>query len=174
MGMTQYISASEAVALAGVSQKTLERFTEAGYLRVERESDGLLLYSSEELKQIFGTNHVPCKPFPVQERPRKKADSPAEQKVTKEPEPVHVKAMPTKSSSESFYSTPTPPQPTRRSSPKKASRKLTPSSIDFQEPRKVQEPPKEREPSKGQKEQRPKRSRASFTYRSHRRESTPR
>ncbi len=53
MGFAHYISETEATSIAGVSAKTLERFAEAGYLSIETESDGLKLYSAEELKSVF-------------------------------------------------------------------------------------------------------------------------
>jgi hypothetical protein len=54
MGYQDFISESEAVGLAGVSPKTLQRFTDAGYLHVEIEPDGLRLYSRSEINDIFG------------------------------------------------------------------------------------------------------------------------
>ncbi|MCB0320663.1 MAG: hypothetical protein KDD60_07020 [Bdellovibrionales bacterium] len=53
MGVEHFISETEAIALSGVSEKTLQRFTEAGYLSIERESDGLRLYSENELRKVF-------------------------------------------------------------------------------------------------------------------------
>lgn len=54
MGLLNYISDSEAASRTGVSVATLERFVEAGYLRVESDSDGLRLFSQRELDQVFG------------------------------------------------------------------------------------------------------------------------
>ena len=54
MGYQDFISETEAVGLAGVSAKTLQRFTDAGYLHVEIEPDGLRLYSRSEINEIFG------------------------------------------------------------------------------------------------------------------------
>lgn len=54
MGYQDFISETEAVGMAGVSGKTLQRFTDAGYLHVEIEPDGLRLYSRSEINEIFG------------------------------------------------------------------------------------------------------------------------
>jgi DNA-binding transcriptional MerR regulator len=54
MGMKEYISETEASHLSGVSVKTLDRFAETGYLSIERDADGIRLFSIEELKQVFG------------------------------------------------------------------------------------------------------------------------
>lgn len=54
MGYQDFISETEATSLAGVSAKTLQRFTDAGYLHVEIEPDGLRLYSRSEINEIFG------------------------------------------------------------------------------------------------------------------------
>jgi len=54
MGLKEYISEDEAARIAGISTTTLERFVEAGYLVVERDSDGLRLYAKEELEKLFG------------------------------------------------------------------------------------------------------------------------
>jgi hypothetical protein len=54
MGYQDFISEAEAIGLAGVSAKTLQRFTDAGYLHLEIEPDGLRLYSRSEIHEIFG------------------------------------------------------------------------------------------------------------------------
>jgi hypothetical protein len=48
---------SEAVAVkeAGVSARTLQRFSEAGYLTVQVKGDGARLYSRPQLLEIFGS-----------------------------------------------------------------------------------------------------------------------
>lgn len=56
MGLHDFISETEAAHQAGVSIKTLRRFSEAGYLQVEIEPDGLRLYSQHELDEIFGAH----------------------------------------------------------------------------------------------------------------------
>lgn len=56
MGLHDYISETEAAHQAGVSIKTLRRFSDAGYLQVEIEPDGLRLYSKGELDEIFGAH----------------------------------------------------------------------------------------------------------------------
>jgi hypothetical protein len=56
MGHQDFISEIEAAYQAGVSIKTLQRFSEAGYLQVEVEPDGLRLYSQKELNDIFGVH----------------------------------------------------------------------------------------------------------------------
>lgn len=58
MGFTNFISEAEAMHVCGVSAKTLSRFAEAGYLSIEKESDGLTLYSSDELEKVFGKSVV--------------------------------------------------------------------------------------------------------------------
>ncbi len=54
MGYQDFISETEATGIAGVSAKTLQRFSDAGYLHVEIEPDGLRLYSRSEINEIFG------------------------------------------------------------------------------------------------------------------------
>ncbi len=54
MGFENYISESEAANFAGVSVATLNRFAEAGYLEIETETDGLRLFSTRELGEVFG------------------------------------------------------------------------------------------------------------------------
>ncbi len=54
MGFEDYVSENEAVAIAGVSPITLNRFAEAGYLRIESDNDGLRLFSKRELLEVFG------------------------------------------------------------------------------------------------------------------------
>lgn len=56
MGLHDFISETEAAHQAGVSVKTLRRFSDAGYLQVEIEPDGLRLYSQHELNEIFGAH----------------------------------------------------------------------------------------------------------------------
>jgi hypothetical protein len=56
MGYQDFVSETEAVSIAGVSSKTLKRFTDAGYLHVEIEPDGLRLYSRGEIHEIFGAH----------------------------------------------------------------------------------------------------------------------
>jgi len=51
---TDTITEPEACAIAGVSQRTLERFTEAGYLSVTSDGDGIRWYRSAQLREIFG------------------------------------------------------------------------------------------------------------------------
>lgn len=54
MGLAEYISEAEAMQVCGVTAKTLSRFAEAGYLSIEKESDGPRLYCSQELEKVFG------------------------------------------------------------------------------------------------------------------------
>jgi hypothetical protein len=54
MSGTQFCSEQEAVELAGVSTRTLMRFSEAGYLSVRTSSDGSKLFERVQLEQIFG------------------------------------------------------------------------------------------------------------------------
>ncbi len=53
------ISECEAVKQAGVSARTLQRFSEAGYLSIQLKSDGSRLYSVQQLHEIFGTFQEP-------------------------------------------------------------------------------------------------------------------
>ncbi len=48
------ISEDEAVQIAGVSARTLLRFSESGYLTVEIADDGVRYYSAAQLTEIFG------------------------------------------------------------------------------------------------------------------------
>lgn len=48
------INETDAVKLAGVSARTLLRFSESGYLTVEVAEDGSRLYSADQLSEIFG------------------------------------------------------------------------------------------------------------------------
>ncbi len=52
--MQDFISATEASSFTGVSPQTLHRFAEAGYLKIETDSDGLPLFSKNELIDVFG------------------------------------------------------------------------------------------------------------------------
>lgn len=54
MGLQDFISEQEATRLTGMSVSTLQRFAEAGYLQIETDTDGLRLFSQDELAQIFG------------------------------------------------------------------------------------------------------------------------
>ena len=54
MGLQDYISETEASNFAGVSAATLSRFVEAGYLKIESDTDGLRLFSKVELAELFG------------------------------------------------------------------------------------------------------------------------
>lgn len=59
MGFENYVSESEAASLTGIGVTTLRRFAEAGYFKVETESDGLRLYSTSELEKVFGLKSQP-------------------------------------------------------------------------------------------------------------------
>lgn len=54
MGFQDFVSETEASSFTGVSPVTLKRFADAGYLRVEVESDGLRMFSRSELETVFG------------------------------------------------------------------------------------------------------------------------
>lgn len=56
MVFQDFISEAEAALKAGVSARTLQRFSEAGYLRVQVEPGGLRLYSRDEIEEIFGVH----------------------------------------------------------------------------------------------------------------------
>ncbi|MEY4667476.1 MAG: hypothetical protein RL518_175 [Pseudomonadota bacterium] len=54
MSVEGMISEATAVKEAGVSARTLQRFSEAGYLTVQVKGDGDRLYSRTQLTEIFG------------------------------------------------------------------------------------------------------------------------
>ena len=54
MGYQDFITETEAAALAGVSTGTLMRFAEAGYIKMESDSDGLTLYCKSQISDVFG------------------------------------------------------------------------------------------------------------------------
>ncbi len=60
MGVEGTISECEAVKQAGVSARTLQRFSEAGYLSIQLKSDGSRLYSVQQLHEIFGSFQEPA------------------------------------------------------------------------------------------------------------------
>ena len=53
MGFQDYVSEVEAANICSVGSATLRRFAEAGYLNIERDSDGLQLFSRAELVKLF-------------------------------------------------------------------------------------------------------------------------
>lgn len=55
MNGLELISENQAAKEAGVSAKTLARFSEAGYLTVEVRGDGSRMYSRSQINDIFGT-----------------------------------------------------------------------------------------------------------------------
>jgi hypothetical protein len=55
MSVEGMISEATAVKEAGVSARTLQRFSEAGYLTVQVKGDGERLYSRLQLTEIFGS-----------------------------------------------------------------------------------------------------------------------
>ena len=52
--MKNLITESQATLLAGVSLKTLERFSETGYLTLETANDGNKFYLKNEIEKVFG------------------------------------------------------------------------------------------------------------------------
>ena len=54
MGFRELISETEAAAYAGVSQRTLRRFADSGYLCIEHDADGVVLFDREEVGVLFG------------------------------------------------------------------------------------------------------------------------
>lgn len=68
------ISEGEAVKQAGVSARTLQRFSEAGYLSIQLKSDGSRLYSVQQLHEIFGSFQEPS----TQQTPPLQAADPEE------------------------------------------------------------------------------------------------
>jgi len=67
MNGSQFCSEQEAVSLAGVSTRTLLRFSEAGYLSVRTSSDGSKLFERLQLEQIFGVAAGITTESPVEE-----------------------------------------------------------------------------------------------------------
>ena len=55
MAGSNLIPETDAVRQAGVSARTLHRFSEAGYLTVQVSADGHRLYSETQLQEIFGS-----------------------------------------------------------------------------------------------------------------------
>jgi DNA-binding transcriptional MerR regulator len=78
MAYESLIPESEASTLAAVSTRTLERFAEAGYLRVETGMNGIKLFSRSEVEHLFGVKNKriektvyhssPPAPAPVESR----------------------------------------------------------------------------------------------------------
>ncbi len=56
-------SEEEAIRIAGVSSRTLLRFSEAGYLRLSTAPDGSRMYERTQVEEIFGVTSQP--PYPV-------------------------------------------------------------------------------------------------------------
>lgn len=54
MDTRDQITEEQAISLAGVSARTLQRFCESGYLVTTRGSDGAVLYLRGQIKEIFG------------------------------------------------------------------------------------------------------------------------
>ncbi len=80
MGFQDFISESEAASITGVSRQTLNRFTEAGYLQIEVDGDGMRLFNKRELFDIFGLNSTTP---PTLESKVEKASSPQCEGATK-------------------------------------------------------------------------------------------
>ncbi len=49
-----FISEAEASSLAGVSENTLRRFAEAGYIKIDSQHDGISCYSRSDICRVFG------------------------------------------------------------------------------------------------------------------------
>jgi uncharacterized protein YecT (DUF1311 family) len=54
MNTTTLCSEAEAIALAGVSARTLARFCEAGYITTQTSQDGSIRYNRGQIEEIFG------------------------------------------------------------------------------------------------------------------------
>jgi hypothetical protein len=67
MSVEGMISEATAVKEAGVSARTLQRFSEAGYLTVQVKGDGERLYSRLQLAEIFGSFQEPLSSAPSSE-----------------------------------------------------------------------------------------------------------
>ena len=75
MDVKELISEKDAAKKAGVSAKTLTRFSEAGYLAVETQDDGARMYSSSQINEIFGTfQGTPSGSAPWQPKPTGKIE----------------------------------------------------------------------------------------------------
>lgn len=59
MSTKSLVAENEAVTLAGVSARTLLRFSESGYLTVETDATGGRWFSRSQLEEIFGATTVP-------------------------------------------------------------------------------------------------------------------
>jgi len=89
MVLQDFISQNEAEAFSGVSIQTLNRFAEAGYLRIEIDADGIRHFSQIELCEVFGLTApaptscvrqkkpVIAPPLPETLEPRREAAPPA-------------------------------------------------------------------------------------------------
>lgn len=60
MSTKNLITENEAVNLAGVSARTLLRFSESGYLTVETDTTGIRWFSRAQLEEIFGITATLC------------------------------------------------------------------------------------------------------------------
>jgi hypothetical protein len=75
MAVKELISEKDAAKQAGVSAKTLTRFSEAGYLAVEIQNDGSRMYSASQINEIFGTFQAsPTGSAPTQPAPTGKVE----------------------------------------------------------------------------------------------------
>ncbi len=89
--MVDKITEAEAVALAGVSARTLRRFQESGYLEVSQGSDGVTHYIKAQIVEIFGAAEA-LSGQPTQntsEPPRQSSpgQTPRSQQATRAPQP---------------------------------------------------------------------------------------
>lgn len=94
MGYQDFISESEAENISGVSTVTLNRFVEAGYLRLEVDGDGVRLFSKSELEDLFGLTKFSPPSFegeePLYRGEVLDAPAPEETKGTAEVNPVEI------------------------------------------------------------------------------------
>ena len=91
MTMADTITESEAVALAGVSARTLRRFQESGYLEVSQDGDGATRYIKSQIVEIFGaaealSSQAPHSPSEPQ-RQSSHGEAPRAPQATRAPQP---------------------------------------------------------------------------------------
>lgn len=109
MGYQDFVSETEAVSIAGVSPKTLKRFTDAGYLHVEIEPDGLRLYSRGEIHEIFGVHQGKVSVPPestedIRSTHHDRCQPSSEEPLSESPESADGDARYAESEEQSYYS----------------------------------------------------------------------
>ena len=88
MAYESLIPESEASTLAAVSTRTLERFAEAGYLRVETGMNGIKLFSRSEVEHLFGVKNKRIEKTVYHSSPPVPVESPSEEEPLENASPV--------------------------------------------------------------------------------------